>query len=543
MAVSDNRQPTSLSPFPPGYRASGVLLHVTSLPSPYGIGDVGPAARAWIDYLHEAGQTWWQALPLGPTGYGNSPYQSLSSFAGNWLLISPDDLVADGLLHPSDTAGPSFSATAVDYETVTAFKLRLLQTVWANFHTGAGRDLKRGYEQFRHDQAHWLDDYALFRALKVRYGGASYTEWPAELVRRRPAALARARSELAGPIDQVGLAQFFLFLQGERLKEYAHARGVRLIGDLPFYVSADSSDVWAHPELFLLDQQSRPRFVGGVPPDYFSSQGQLWGNPVYDWGALRRTGYRWYIDRVCALRAHVDLIRLDHFRGFAAGPASAARIQGQRREPRGRPAATARAAGRPESPGPGCGSRLWALPPAAWSPLLSNVGRGRPSGDRPGRVRVSSVFHEFTQIAADQLAAWLEARFVTTAQALGVSLSAERVLRELAGLGKGELDQPIADPLPFAKTKLLRERGPPSPLSLAAGQRGSADKRLTRRDGPGSGVTASRDGLTGCPAPRHEPPAVGREGEAMEFLRAGVLAEESLAGAQVPKVQNVVLTQ
>jgi 4-alpha-glucanotransferase len=318
MAVSDNRPPASLSPFPPGYRASGVLLHVTSLPSPYGIGDVGPAARAWIDYLHEAGQTWWQALPLGPTGYGDSPYQPLSSFAGNWLLISPDDLVADGLLHPSDTAGPSFSATAVDYETVTAFKLRLLETVWANFHTGAGRDLKRGYEQFRHDQAHWLDDYALFRALKVRYGGASYLEWPAELVRRSPAALARARSELAGPIDQVGLAQFLLFLQAERLKEYAHARGVRLIGDLPFYVSADSSDLWAHPELFLLDQQSRPRFVGGVPPDYFSSQGQLWGNPVYDWGALRRPGYRWYIDRVCALRTHVDMIRLDHFRGFAA---------------------------------------------------------------------------------------------------------------------------------------------------------------------------------------------------------------------------------
>jgi 4-alpha-glucanotransferase len=316
--VSDNRLPASLSPFPPGHRAAGVLLHVTSLPSPYGIGDVGPAARAWIDHLHEAGQSWWQALPLGPTGYGDSPYQPLSSFAGSWLVISPDDLVADGLLRADDAAGPSFPETAVAYDAVTSFKLRLLQTAWANFRAGAGRELKLAYEQFRNNQAHWLDDYALFRALKVRYGGAAYLEWPAELVRRSPAAVARARGDLEGQIDQACLAQFLLFRQADRLKEYAHARGVRLIGDLPFYVSPDSSDVWANPELFLLDDRHRPRFVGGVPPDYFTSQGQLWGNPVYDWDALRRTGYRWYIDRVRALLAHVDLIRLDHFRGFAA---------------------------------------------------------------------------------------------------------------------------------------------------------------------------------------------------------------------------------
>jgi 4-alpha-glucanotransferase len=257
-------------------------------------------------------------LPLGPTGYGNSPYQSLSSFAGNGLLISPDGLIADGLLRASDTAGHSFSEAAVDYDTVISFKHRLLEPVWTNFSAGAGRDLKLAFEQFRHDQAHWLDDYALFRALKARHHGACYLEWPAELVRRRPAALAQARRELASQIDQVCLAQFLLFRQGESLKEYAHAKGVRLIGDLPFFVSPDSSDVWANPELFLLDEQHRPRFVGGVPPDYFSSQGQLWGNPVYDWDALRRTGYRWCIDRVRALLAHVDLIRLDHFRGFAA---------------------------------------------------------------------------------------------------------------------------------------------------------------------------------------------------------------------------------
>jgi 4-alpha-glucanotransferase len=316
--MSDNHQPTRLSPFPPGYRASGVLLHVTSLPSAYGIGDLGPTALAWIDRLHEAGQSWWQALPLGPTGYGNSPYQSLSSFAGNGLLISPDGLIADGLLRASDLVGASFSENAVDYDTVISFKHRLLYTAFTHFCAGAGRDLKLSFEQFRNEQSHWLDDYALFRALKAKYHGAWYLEWPAELVRRNPAALAQARRDLASQIDQVRFAQFLLFRQGKRLKDYAQAKGVRLIGDLPFFVSPDSSDVWANPELFLLDEQHRPRFVAGVPPDYFSSEGQLWGNPVYDWEALRRTGYRWCIDRIKALLAHVDQIRLDHFRGFAA---------------------------------------------------------------------------------------------------------------------------------------------------------------------------------------------------------------------------------
>ncbi len=318
MTVSNTSQTMSLCPFPPGYRASGVLLHVTSLPSPYGIGDVGPSAREWIDRLHEAGQTWWQSLPLGPTGYGNSPYQPLSSFVGNPLLISPDDLVADGLLRTSDTQGPSFSNTAVDYDAVSAFKDELVERAWANFNVRAGRELKLDYEQFRDDQAHWLNDYALFRSLKAKYEGVSYLQWPVELVRRNSVALARARSELAREVDQVCLAQFLLFRQGQSLKNYARAKGVQLIGDLPFFVSPDSSDVWANPELFLLDDERHPRFVAGVPPDYFSSEGQLWGNPVYDWDELRRTGYRWWIDRVRVLLAHVDLIRLDHFRGFAA---------------------------------------------------------------------------------------------------------------------------------------------------------------------------------------------------------------------------------
>jgi 4-alpha-glucanotransferase len=305
-------------------------LHVTSLPSPYGIGDVGPAALAWVDRLHDAGQTWWQALPLGPTGYGNSPYQSLSSFAGNGLLVSPDLLIEDGLLRPSDCQGHTLSATAVDYDAVIPFKHRLLQTAWTNFRAGKRPDLRPAYEQFCDEQAHWLDDYSQFRALKARHQGACYLDWPRELVRRDPAALVRVRRELARQINQIRFAQFLLFRQGARLKEYARSRGVRLIGDLPFFVSPDSSDVWANPELFLLDEQHRPRFVAGVPPDYFSSQGQLWGNPVYDWEALRRTGFLWCIDRLRALLAHVDAIRLDHFRGFAAAwhvPAGAATAQ------------------------------------------------------------------------------------------------------------------------------------------------------------------------------------------------------------------------
>ena len=308
----------SLPPFPPEYRASGLLLHVTSLPSPYGIGDVGPAAVAWIDRLHEAGQSWWQALPLGPTGYGDSPYQSLSSFAGNPLLISPDWLIEDELLRPSDCAGHSFSASAVDFGAVTRFKFALLETAWRNFGGGARPDLRSAFERFGQDQAHWLDDYALFRALKGRYSGAPYLQWPDGLVRRAPTALDQARRELASQVEQVRFAQFLLFRQGARLKAHARAKGVRLIGDLPFFASPDSSDVWAEPELFLLDTQHRPVVVAGVPPDYFSSLGQRWGNPIYDWDALRARRYRWWIDRLRALLAHVDAIRLDHFRGFAA---------------------------------------------------------------------------------------------------------------------------------------------------------------------------------------------------------------------------------
>jgi 4-alpha-glucanotransferase len=315
--MSVQTQPMNLPPFSLDYRASGVLLHVTSLPSPYGIGDMGPAAFAWVDRLHESRQSWWQALPLGPTGYGNSPYQPLSSFAGNGLLISPEFLIADGLLGNA-REGQWFSSNPIDYGAVIEFKHRLLDQIWENFRTGVRKDLVPSYEQFCHQQSHWLEDYALFRALKQKYHGASYLDWPTELVRRVPAAIVQARQELSHQIDKVRFAQFLIFQQARQLKEHAHANGVGLIGDLAFFVSPDSSDVWAHPELFLLDDEYRPRFVAGVPPDFFSAEGQLWGNPVYDWNALRRTGFRFYIDRLRALLAHVDLIRLDHFRAFAA---------------------------------------------------------------------------------------------------------------------------------------------------------------------------------------------------------------------------------
>ena len=279
----------------------------------------GRPRLSWIDRLDEAGQSWWQALPLGPTGYGNSPYQSLSSFAGNGLLISPDWLIEDGLLRASDCQVRSFPQNDVDYNAVIPFKHRLLETAWANFSAGARADLRVGLSSSSAmtRRTGWRTTRSSGRS-KARFNGAYYLEWPAELVRREPAALDRARRELADQIDQVCFAQFLLFRQGERLKAHAHSKGVGLIGDLPFFVSPDSSDVWANPELFLLDEQRRPRFVAGVPPDYFSAQGQLWGNPVYDWDALRQSGYRWCIDRLRSLLAHVDVIRLDHFRAFAA---------------------------------------------------------------------------------------------------------------------------------------------------------------------------------------------------------------------------------
>ncbi|HVW37393.1 MAG TPA: 4-alpha-glucanotransferase [Pirellulales bacterium] len=306
-----------VAPFPAGYRASGVLLHVTSLPGPYPIGDFGPAACAWVDRLTASGQSYWQVLPLGPTGFGNSPFEPLSTFALNPLLVSPDWLIEDRLLSASDVEGKTFSTGHVDYEAAFSFKSALLDRAWNNRRSG-GADLQSACDAFCQAEADWLDDYALFLAIKAQQGGGSFLEWPAELARRDAAALARARAELAEAIERHKFTQFLLFRQLDRLKRHARERRIALIGDTPFFVALDSSDFWANPELFLLDEHGRPSFVAGVPPDYFSPLGQLWGTPIYDWEAHRRSGYAWWIKRLKKLLSHVDLVRLDHFRAFAA---------------------------------------------------------------------------------------------------------------------------------------------------------------------------------------------------------------------------------
>lgn len=307
-----------ISPFPEGYRASGILLHVTSLPSPYGIGDFGPSARRWVDLLAAAGQSWWQLLPFGPTGYGDCPYQLVSTFGGNPLLISPDALVADGLLRPGDVSDTPCSEGEIDYEAVTRFKQRVMGKAWERFSAGEAAELTDAHDEFCRGQQTWLNDYALFDCLRQNYHTGHFWDWPTAIASRDPAALRVARAQYANQMERIRFEQFLVFRQISQLKEYAHAKGLQLIGDLPFFVSPESSDVWANPELFLLDERHHPLFVAGVPPDYFSPNGQLWGNPVYDWDALRRTGYDWWLRRIRSLLVHVDVIRLDHFRAFAA---------------------------------------------------------------------------------------------------------------------------------------------------------------------------------------------------------------------------------
>jgi 4-alpha-glucanotransferase len=299
-------------------RSSGVLLHPTSLPGHYGIGDLGPTAYAWVESLARAKQTWWQILPLGPTGAGDSPYQSYSAFAGNSNLISPDELVKDGLIAASDLSNVNLPNGSVDYENVGKFKSWLLDRAWQAFKKGAGEHLRGEFDRFCREDADWLDDFALFMAIKGSRGGQSWDQWPTSLVRREPNSLRQARSELADAVGSQRFSQFLFFRQWNALRNHARHCGVRLFGDAPIFVAADSADVWANPQLFLLDADRRPRFVAGVPPDYFSATGQLWGNPLYDWPAHRASGFAWWIERIKASLRQVDLLRLDHFRGFAA---------------------------------------------------------------------------------------------------------------------------------------------------------------------------------------------------------------------------------
>jgi len=300
-------------------RTSGILLHPTSLPGRFGIGDLGPEAYAFVDFLAGAGQRYWQVLPLGPTGYGDSPYASFSAFAGNTLLVSPERLREEGLLSEADLSDvPELPEERVEFGEVTKLKESLLRRAFENFKRSGEVALRASFESFARLSSAWLEDYALFRALKDARGGAAWNTWEPELVRRDPRALAAARQELGDLVEAQKFYQFLFFHQWGALKRYANERDVRVVGDIPIFVAHDSADVWTHPYLFKLDDMGAPRVVAGVPPDYFSATGQLWGNPLYDWERLRADDYRWWVERVRATLSVVDILRIDHFRGFAA---------------------------------------------------------------------------------------------------------------------------------------------------------------------------------------------------------------------------------
>ena len=300
-------------------RACGVLLHPTSLPGRFGVGDLGGEAYRFVDWLAAAGQHLWQVLPLGPTGYGDSPYQCFSAFAGNTLLISPDQLVEQGLLAPEDLSEvPSFEDGRVDYGRAVEFKEALLGKAFDNFERANPAGVRAEFEKFKESASAWLDDYALYRSLKRERNEVAWTEWEERLVRRDEETLAGARLRLAAEIERVKFKQFLFFDQWARLREHCHDQQIQIVGDIPIFVAHDSADVWAKPHLFKLDERGRPRFVAGVPPDYFSRTGQLWGNPIYDWDRMREDGFKWWIARARAMLSLVDVIRIDHFRGFAA---------------------------------------------------------------------------------------------------------------------------------------------------------------------------------------------------------------------------------
>ncbi len=300
-------------------RSSGILLHPTSLPGPDGIGDLGPEAYHWVDYLDEAGCSLWQVLPLGPTGYGDSPYQCFSAFAGNPYLISPAVLLENGLLSRTDLAErPKFPSDRVDYGEVIKWKLTLLNHAFARFNRSPAKAIKEGLEKFQEEQQEWLHDFALFMTIKEYYGGGSWEHWPDNLRLREADSLQKFRNEHERAIQSHIFRQFLFFQQWEALHKYANQKGIQVIGDVPIFVAFDSADVWSHPELFYMNQKGLPTAVAGVPPDYFSPTGQLWGNPLYRWSEHKRTGYAWWISRMKSTFHLFDLIRLDHFRGFAA---------------------------------------------------------------------------------------------------------------------------------------------------------------------------------------------------------------------------------
>ena len=296
-------------------------MHFTSLPGEFGIGDLGQCAYEFANFLSDAGQKLWQVLPVNPTGYGDSPYQCFSAFAGNPLLISLESLRDRGLLQESDldlARTPPFPRDSVAFGPVIQFKMSALQRAATAFFVDASRADRAAFDQFCEHARPWLDDFALFMALKVAHNGTAWTFWDAPIRQREADAVAQWSQKLAPQIEACKFWQFEFFRQWELLKAYSIQRGIRFMGDVPIYVAHDSADVWAHPELFCLDGQGKPTVVSGVPPDYFSATGQLWGNPIYRWDVLAASGFKWWIDRFRSTLALFDMVRLDHFRGFEA---------------------------------------------------------------------------------------------------------------------------------------------------------------------------------------------------------------------------------
>ncbi|HEX2993562.1 MAG TPA: 4-alpha-glucanotransferase [Anaerolineales bacterium] len=299
-------------------RSSGILLHITSLPNLYGIGDLGPSARQWVDFLADTHCRLWQILPLNPTGYGDSPYQSFSAFAGNTNLISPDLLLQEGLIDPNDLADkPQFPESNVDYGAVIPWKSGLLRLAFEKFKKRQPREVDIELRAFQDKESWWLDDFSLFSTIKSAHGGEAWTEWQPGLRSHDQAALDAFRKEHRDEIELVIFEQFLFFKQWSALRSYTNSKGIKILGDIPLFVGMDSADAWGKQELFHFDEYGEPTVVAGAPPDYFSPTGQLWGNPLYRWDYHRQTGFKWWIDRIKANLRLYDVVRIDHFRGLA----------------------------------------------------------------------------------------------------------------------------------------------------------------------------------------------------------------------------------
>ena len=300
-------------------RSSGILLHPTSLPGPYGIGELGSEAYRFVDYLVQAGQKYWQVLPLGPTGYGDSPYQCFSAFAGNPLLISLERLLEDDLLTRADLESvPDFPKTRIDYGWIIDYKIPLLHKAWKRVVANQSSPHWDAFHRFCDENNWWLHDYALFMAIKNAHKGKVWTQWERDIARHEPEAMERWHNEVGDEVGAQKFWQYLFFSQWWAVKTYCFEKGIKIIGDIPIYVAHDSADVWSRPDLYHLDEKSNPTVVAGVPPDYFSKTGQLWGNPIYRWNVMAKNGYQWWNDRFRQILTAVDIVRLDHFRGFEA---------------------------------------------------------------------------------------------------------------------------------------------------------------------------------------------------------------------------------